>query len=166
MHLRPYQQSDSAAICGWIGDETSLYQWSADRIGKFPLAPQDLHEHYAPMLGDPHFLPLTMVDAQETPVGHLLIRYPDASDTATVRFGFIILDPALRGKGNGIRMLRLAIEYAKQLGASRITLGVFANNPRARKCYESAGFRAVGDTEQYEMPVGVWDCLEMELSLK
>lgn len=34
-------------------------------------------------------------------VGHLCIRYPDEEDDSIVRFGFVIVDPALRGCGNG-----------------------------------------------------------------
>ena len=48
---------------------------------------------------------------------------------------------------------------------SKITLGVFTNNDRARYCYESVGFQPVGRTEIYKMPVGEWECLEMELNV-
>ena len=41
-------------------------------------------------------------------MGHSRIRYPDDSDDYTVRFGFVIVDPAIRGLGNGKRMLQLA----------------------------------------------------------
>ena len=47
MKLEKYQKEHSAIICSWIKDEKSLYQWSADRIGKFPLSDNDLNENYA-----------------------------------------------------------------------------------------------------------------------
>lgn len=34
MELIKYQEKDSAVICSWIKDEKSLYQWSANRIGR------------------------------------------------------------------------------------------------------------------------------------
>ena len=37
MKLRPYKAEDSQIICSWVKDEKTLFQWSADRIGKFPL---------------------------------------------------------------------------------------------------------------------------------
>lgn len=164
MKLRAYRESDSKVICGWITDKKSLYQWSADRIGKFPLDGNALNENYAPMKENKKFIPLTAVDDKEFPVGHLFIRYPDSSDDTVIRFGFVILDPALRGKGEGKKMLQLAIDYAKKnLGITKITLGVFANNDAARYCYEAAGFRAVGQTELYKMEIGEWKCMEMEL---
>lgn len=166
MELRKYQKEDSAIICSWIKDENSLYQWSADRIGKFPLADYDLDENYAPMIKDNRFIPLSAFDERGNLAGHLLIRYPDENDDSIVRFGFIIINPVLRGHGNGKKMLQLAIQYVKNtLHASKITLGVFANNDRARACYESVGFRSVGKTEAYKMPVGEWECVEMEYSI-
>lgn len=164
MELKKYHKQDSAIICGWIKDEKSLYQWSADRIGKFPLAADDLNENYAPMIKSNKFIPLSAFDDSGNLMGHLFIRYPDATDDSIVRFGFVIVDPVLRGCGNGKKMLQLAIGYAKNtLCASKITLGVFANNDSARYCYESVGFRTVGRTELYKMPIGEWECIEMEL---
>lgn len=164
MELKKYQSKDAAIICNWIKDEKSLYQWSADRIGKFPLADNDLNEYYARMMKSNKFIPLNAFDEKDNLVGHLLIRYPDEADNRTVRFGFVIVDPVLRGKRNGKKMLQLAIDYAKNiLCASKITLGVFTDNDRARHCYESVGFRPIDKTETYKMPIGEWECIEMEL---
>ncbi len=64
-------------------------------------------------------------------------------------------------------MLQLAINYAQNvLGASKITLGVFTNNDSARYCYESVGFRPAGSTRIYIMPIGEWECMEMELRIE
>ena len=166
MKLRKYQKEDSAVICSWIRDEESLYKWSADRIGVFPLPPEALNDNYAPALDSGLFFPMTAVDEEGRVVGHLFIRYPDAADRGTVRFGFVIVDPGIRGRGNGREMLRLAIEYAaRELKASRITLGVYANNPPARACYEAVGFRPAGKTFLHKMPVGEWECIELEYRL-
>ncbi|MBP3460270.1 MAG: GNAT family N-acetyltransferase [Lachnospiraceae bacterium] len=166
MELKKYQKEDAATICSWIKDEKSLYQWSADRIGKFPLTDDDLNENYAPMIQGGRFIPLSAFDDEGNLVGHLTIRYPDENDDSVVRFGFVIVDPVLRGCGNGKKMLRSAIDYAKSiLCASKITLGVFTNNDSARYCYESVGFQPVGRTEKYKMPIGEWECIEMELCI-
>lgn len=163
MELKKYQKEDAAIICSWIKDEKSLYQWSADRIGKFPLEDNDLNKEYAAMIKGNRFIPFSAFDDGRL-VGHFCIRYPDEEDDSIVRFGFVIVDSALRGCGNGKKMLQLAIDYAKNvLHASKITLGVFTNNDSARYCYESVGFRPVGRTEIYKMPVGEWECVEMEL---
>ncbi len=166
MKLRKYQKEDSAVICSWIKDEKSLYQWSADKIGKFPPAENALNEEYIPRMKSNRFIPLSAVDDNENLVGHLIIRYPDENDDSIVRFGFVIVNPAFRGCGNGEKMLQLAIDYAKNLlHASKITLGVFTNNDSARYCYESVGFMAAGIMETYQMPIGEWECMEMELMI-
>lgn len=163
MELKEYQKEDSTIICSWIQDEKSLYQWSANKLGKFPLEENALNEDYAQMIKNGRFIPLSAFDEDKL-IGHLYIRYPDEKDDSIVRFGFVIVDPELRGRVNGKKMLQLAIDYAKNvLCASKITLGVFANNDSARYCYESVGFRPAGRTEIYKMPIGEWECIEMEL---
>lgn len=164
MELRDYQKEDSAMICSWIKDEKTLYQWSANGIGKFPLSDNDLNEAYALRMKGNRFIPLSALDENGNLVGHFYIRYPKEDDDRLVRFGFVIVDPALRGCGNGKKMLQLAIDYAKDtLHASKITLGVFANNDRARGLYRSVGFQPVGKSEIYKMPIGEWACIAMEL---
>ena len=117
------------------------------------------------MNGIQSIIPLCAVD-EHTVLGHLFIRYPNKDDKTLVRFGFIILSPECRGKGNGKEMVALAIEYAKNvLHASKITLRVFTNNERARHCYEIAGFQPTGKVITYMMPDGVWECIEMELNI-
>ncbi len=163
MRLRKYQKEDSEVICSWISDEKGLYQWSADRFGKLPLVGSTLDNDYESRIKDGRFIPLTALNEDGSLVGHLYIRYPDDGDDQTVRFGFVIVDPNLRGCGNGKEMLRLAIDYAKNiLGANKITLGVFANNENARYCYEAVGFCPVGTVEIFKMPIGDWECIEME----
>lgn len=166
MILRKYKKEDSATIGSWIKDEKSLYQWSADRIGKFPLSDDDLNKDYEPVITSDRFIPLTAVDEMDNIIGHLFIRYPNEIDISIVRFGYVIVNPAMRGCGKGKEMLKLAIDYTRNvLNASKITLGVFANNDSARYCYESVGFCSIGKTETYKMAIGEWECIEMELPL-
>ena len=97
-----------------------------------------------------------------TIIGHILLRRP-SEDKTLVRFGFVIVDDELRGKGYGKQMLQLAIRKAKdKLGAQRITLGVFDNNPIALHCYESVGFKVIG-TDTYLIDGEEWTGKEMGL---
>ncbi len=163
MILRDYKKEDASIIAGWLRSEEELYKWSADRINKYPLSGDDINESYAPQLETGRFFPLTAVDDNEEIAGHFIIRYPRENDDSSVRFGFVILNPELRGKGLGKEMLRLGIQYVKDhLSASRIDMGVFENNERARNCYESVGFKEYGRRE-CAMPVGTWNCIDLEL---
>jgi RimJ/RimL family protein N-acetyltransferase len=54
------------------------------------------------------------------------------------------------GKGYGTDAVKVALRYAfTELNLRRVTLGVFAYNPRAIKSYEKAGFTVEGRLRQY-----------------
>ena len=165
MKLRDYKSEDSKIICSWVKDEKTLFQWSADRIGKFPLLGNELNESYAQANISIDFFPLTAIDENNNLIGHLFIRIPDSEKKEIVRFGFVIISPEKRGAGNGKKMLELAIEYAKiNLKATKVTLGVFENNPKAQKCYESLGFVPVSKRNVNILNTD-WACIDMELNL-
>ncbi len=166
MVLRDFKQEDAQIIAGWLRSEEELYKWSADRFNKYPLSGNDINENYAPQIETGRFFPLTAVDENGNVAGHFIIRYPRDNDDSAVRFGFVIVDPSLRGKGYGKEMLRLGIEYVREhLPALRIELGVFDNNESARHCYESVGFVEYA-TRECEMPIGTWGCTDMEMSVE
>ena len=166
MILRNYNKEDGDLICSWIQDETELYRWSADRFNKYPLSGDDINENYDPQIESGRFHPLTAVDSSGEVVGHFIIRYPRADDDSSVRFGFVIVNPAFRGRGYGREMLRLGIGYVKNnFPVSRIDLGVFENNETARRCYEAVGFKEYGRRE-CRMPIGTWNCTDMELFIE
>lgn len=166
MILRNYKKEDAPIVAGWLRSEEELYKWSADRFNKFPLSGEDINENYAPQLETGRFIPFTAIDDNGEAVGHFIIRYPRDDDDSSVRFGFVIIDPALRGKGYGKELLRLGTEYVKKnLNATRIDLGVFENNESARHCYEAAGFTEYARRE-CKMPIGIWNCADMEIFIK
>lgn len=96
MKLRNYILEDANTIASWIADEKSLYQWSADRINIFPVCGNDINRCYAPMIRTGRFIPLTYV-CDDKIIGHLTIRYPIDGNDKVVRFGFVIVNPTLRG---------------------------------------------------------------------
>lgn len=163
MKLRPYKKEDAAIITSWIKSEDDLYKWSADIYNKFPLSAEDMNANYEPQLAAGRFYPLTAIDCEGNIAGHFIIRYPNPKDLTSVRFGFVIVDPAIRGKSYGKEMLRLGIQYSKnELKAKHVGLGVFENNESARHCYEAVGFKKIGE-EKYEMSNATWNCIEMEI---
>ena len=166
MILRDFRNEDAQIVAGWLRSEEELFKWSADRFNKHPLLGKDIIENYTPQLETGRFFPLTAVDEKENVIGHFIIRYPKADDDSTVRFGFVIVDPSLRGKGYGKEMLRLGIEYVKKNHlASRIDLGVFENHEGARHCYEAVGFVEYSRRE-CKMPIGTWTCIDMEIFIE
>ena len=167
MILREYRQSDADIITRWVTDEITMYEWSADRISKFPFTADDLHAHHVRTMNTEKFMPYTFTEDDGTIVGHIVIRYPNESDDSMVRFGFVITDPARRRRGYGRAMLDAACDYSRNiLKAERATLAVFTRNTTALKFYDSVGFRACGEPENYKLPVGDWDGVILEKELK
>lgn len=164
LRLRPYKNCDAEYIIKWIQDEKIFFQWSADRIGQYPITAEKLNAHYEEIKDSNSFWQMTAFDADGIPRGHFIIRYTD--DTLqTIRLGFVIVDDSLRGKGYGKQMLQMAIRYAFDfLQVDKITLGVFANNPGAYYCYKAAGFQEIEEEKHFEFTIGdeKWECIEME----
>ena len=170
MTLRPFNINDATTILSWCKDKHAFRLWSADRYKDFPAQPEEMKKQYE---GD-NMYPLTAVVGDERLrvgeqssgmiIGHILLRFP-SEDKSVIRFGFVIVDDSKRGKGYGKQMLRLAIDYAKQeLGAQKITLGVFCDNHSAVECYKSVGFRITG-TDSYPIDGEEWKGIEMELMI-
>ena len=162
MILRAYKSSDAPVIVSWITSEEEHYKWSATIYNKYPITGDDVDTNYSKQLEAGRFFPLMAIE--DKPVGHFFIKYPVPEDDTYARIGLVVVDPSSRGKHYGREMLRLGLEYAKnELHVSRVSLGVFDNNPNARRCYESLGFKEFGDGHVCEMPVGTWHCTDMEI---
>ena len=157
MTLRPFSINDAETILSWCKDKHAFRLWSADRYMDYPAQPEEMLEQYT---GD-NMYPLTAV-ADDLVVGHILLRIP-SEDKSVIRFGFVIVDDSKRGKGYGKQMLHHAIDYAqRELGAQKITLGVFCDNLSAVECYKSVGFRITGE-DAYSIDGEEWKEYEMEL---
>ncbi len=73
----------------------------------------------------------------------LLVRATGESGVADIG---ITLDPSLRGRGFGTRILRsLGRELSERDGVARLTLEVAAYNLRAQRAYRAAGFVSRGE---------------------
>lgn len=165
MVLREFMESDAEYITCWIGCEREFRMWCADRYDKYPIVPDDIIDNYRACSQNGDFFPMTAVDDNGVPVGHLILRFTDSRRTA-VRFGFVIVDSCRRGQGLGRKMLELAKDYAKNvLHAKRLSLGVFSENTAAVGCYRAAGFVECGVSEEFPAFGELWSCIEMELLL-
>lgn len=137
--LRAYRPDDAGKVAGWLVDEEVFLWWSAGKLGDYPLSPERLNAFYAPHIAQGDWFPQTMEDDGEV-AGGMLMRWKERK-SGWLHFGFIVVDGSKRGRGYGSGMLNLAFEHAfKTLGASRVTLNVFADNLPAIRCYERLGF--------------------------
>ena len=80
-------------------------------------------------------------------------------DNKILRFGWVIVDDSIRGKGYGTQMLQAGLKYAFEiLDVDVVTLGVFENNELAHNCYKKVGFR-----DKEVVSKEPWNVIEMEI---
>ena len=144
LKLRPYKPCDAQAIAKWVQDKDVFEMWGGERFGDFPITAEIIDNKYR---------------LDNGVVGHFIMRYING-DHKIIRFGWVIVDSDVRGKGYGTEMLRLGLKYAFDiLGAEKITIGVFEDNTPAHKCYQKVGFVDAGVTKD-----ATRDIIEMEIN--
>lgn len=159
IRLRPYNVNDADKILCWSNDERAFYKWSAGVLGEYPITKEEF--------GFVNNLMAFAVIDDDKIVGFFTMRRPTESYDE-LRFGFVIVDPEMRGKGYGKTMLQLGITFAKEIfGAKKISLGVFKNNKAAYHCYKAVGFKDIvlEKTEKCFLLGEEWKCLELEMNL-
>lgn len=162
--IRTYQPSDANVITSWLKSEYLMRQWCADRYERYPVTPGDMNRYHERYIDGQRSRALTLTDGEDI-VGYITLRTPEDNPTEQ-RLGFVIVDDSKRGRGLGKTLVSMAIRYAnEELGATKVSLGVFENNPSAIHCYEAAGFHRVSlpETECYKCLGETWNCIEMEI---
>jgi diamine N-acetyltransferase len=141
VELAPLRPSDSPALFGWINNR-ELVTLSA------PFHPVSKAEHDAWFdevrgRADTRIFGIRLLEDDRL-IGTCQLTDIDPhhrSAQLRIRIG----DSAARGRGLGTEALRLLLDLGfGELGLHRIYLHVFATNERARRLYESAGFRTEG----------------------
>lgn len=161
MRLRPFKKCDAEEIVTWIENEHIFRLWCADRFESYPISAQELIQSYNASLDSDEVFHFVAYDESGIS-GYFIIRYPDKNDINTVRLGFVLLDNRKRGQGLGKQMIKLAIDYAVNImGAKKVTIGVFENNPSALNCYLKSGFMDTGITDTYPISGEEWICREL-----
>ena len=124
-----------------------------------PLTPDEeliLSDWYQTRNDQPDRLDLAVADqATGECVGEVVLNQWDpGNESCNFR---ILLGPAGRGRGLGTEATRLIVGYGlERLGLHRISLEVYAFNPRARRVYEKVGFRAEGVLRESLHYNGAW----------
>lgn len=159
LRLRPYLPKDTDTILSWCRDEETFYKWTAGVMGEYPIT----REKFAFVDSMIAFCAMDETGI----IGFFTMRNPKPT-LDELRIGFVIVDPEKRGRGYGREMLKLALQYAKEIYKAKVvSLAVFDNNPNAHRCYLSAGFRDIPQNppETYQVRGETWNCIQMECDL-
>ncbi len=159
--LRQYKSIDAEKIAEWVKDEDAFLKWGGKLFCEYPITARIIDEKYRANNGgceEPdNFYPWMAFDENGV-FGHFIMRYMHG-DNKFLRFGWVVVDDRVRGRGYGTQMLRLGLKYAFEiLGVDIVTLGVFENNDLAHNCYKKVGFK---DRETVNKEP--WNVIEMEI---
>lgn len=89
-------------------------------------------------------------------VGEVVLNDLNISNRS-MNFRIVLANPALVGQGYGTEATSAVVEYGfRVVGLHRISLGVYAFNPRARRVYEKCGFSFEGTERDALYWQGQW----------
>ena len=169
IRLRVYKPCDAKSIVSWCDNETVFNFWGGLHFGKYPITSEIINDKYFNKNGDcaeeDNFYPVTAFDDTGA-VGHFIMRYL-RGDNKILRFGWVIVDSAKRGRQYGKKMIRLGLKYAFEImGVQKVTIGVIENNISAYKCYLSAGFRKSMDLQDSYVEINgdTYKIVELEIT--
>ena len=131
--------TDFDKIKDWITDERTHSMWCG-RNFSFPLEKNDFLEGYARFVD--RFGDVPMLAVSDTGEAQGFFSWCLESETGECLLKIVVVKPDCRGRGVAREMLRQAVDYCfAQTDARAVHLKVFLENVRAKKCYESVGFR-------------------------
>ena len=161
MRLRPYfGRLDYKYIAEWVNDERTHGLWCGNLM-PYPMSEESLEAllEKDAREWDGHGFMATENDG--TPIGFLCYSVNTADNGGFLKF--VLLNPSLRGRGYGTRMMKLALKYAFDItGVDFVGINVFHVNQGARRCYEKAGFVLQTVTEAvYRHGDEVWNRCHM-----
>ncbi|MFJ5547587.1 GNAT family N-acetyltransferase [Streptomyces sp. NPDC093225] len=142
VQLRPVTAEDVPALLPMFLDPEATRLTGSH--GDHPADPEGLRAWYGSRGDQDDRLDLAVVDrASDRVVGEAVLNDWDPDNESC---GFrISLVPAALGRGLGTEATRLIVGHAFEgLGLHRVSLEVYAFNPRARRAYEKVGFVAEG----------------------
>ena len=140
MRLRPYNgKIDYEYLEHWVNDERIHVLWCA-RLLPWPLTREALDAFLERDAREWGGFAYVATEDDGKPIGFFLYSTNVKENSGFLKF--IVLDPELRGRGYGVRMIKLALKYAFEItGVTSVQLNVFQVNAAAVRCYEKAGLK-------------------------
>lgn len=159
LYLRPLEQEDVPTCLRWINDPEVTRTLAAYRPLNEPREREWFEGHYK---DDREIILAIVLKKQDKHVGNTGLHRIDWKNRET-ELGIMIGETEEWNKGYGTEAIGLMLDYGfERLNLHRIYLRVYANNPRAIRCYEKAGFQREGVLRESIFNEGrYWDTIIM-----
>lgn len=141
VYLRALTLADaSPEYCAWLNDK-EVNEYLETRQSTI----DDLKAYIQKQIDDPNAIFVGIFDkANDTHIGNLKLE-PIEWEKKKAIFGILLGNKNYWGKGIGTEATELIVHYAfDTVGLEEIELGVIAENKRAIRSYERAGFKVTG----------------------
>lgn len=142
--LRHAVPADALALAPWLPTPRDLWLFAGAAYA-FPFDKLQYERlFFDPADRDRQRQAFCMTDEADTVLGHAGLMAADRR-SRLAHLGHVIVDPALRGQGLGLKMLAMLLAHAfEDQGLNRVELNVVAGNGPALRLYEKLGFERVG----------------------
>ncbi len=153
LELRKFERADFDRLIGWVPDARFLLQWAGTLL-KWPLDKAQLDKHLEDTKGEkPKRYAFKAIRVSDNkPIGHVEVDFINYDKSTAMLSRVLIGEPENRGKGYGLEMVRLAVDFAfNHICLNAINLGVFDFNKAAISCYKRIGFKEFDLREEYNL---------------
>lgn len=158
MQLRQTTRNDFLVLLGWVRTRQDMVMWSGPTF-TWPLDVAQLEKR----LTDGRRIWWTGVDPESGKMAGCVSLLLD-HDAQSMRIGYIITDPAIRGQGRGRSLVEAAVARSFEMtNFPALTLGVYSHNSRAIRLYQSLGFTPTGFTFETVVDDATWCAEEMRI---
>jgi len=160
--LRPIRISDAEKCLRWVSHPEVARYLGLVQPGR---TLEQERSWIASILSDPqHQRAFVITDERDQDIGTGGLRAVDR-DEGTALLGIMIGEPVLWGRGYGTAATKALLRYAfEELGLQEVRLSCHAENRRAIRCYEKAGFevRTRGQSQPEAHRNEVWMVIARE----
>jgi RimJ/RimL family protein N-acetyltransferase len=138
MQLIPFSTDHFSTLASWFSSEADVVQWGGPLM-RYPLDAPQLQALLDECHSDPPRRMCWMAEDDDQLIGHVELGFDWRNGNAVVQR--VAINPAFRGRGLALPMLRLLMEQAFAFPQiARLELNVYTFNIPAIKTYEKLGF--------------------------
>ena len=155
--IRPFTQSDIEYV---ISRHKTLYYAERHLSGTFSTYVDEIVYRFVEKYNAQTDC-LKILECNGVPAGSIAIARVDES---TAQLRFFMLEPEMRQRGYGNRLMNLALDFCRDKGYKKVFLLTITAQIVARHVYETHGFHKVSSNDKSEWGDGVVEeCWELDL---